>query len=505
MNAAFSFFVVGLFLSACGGSTKSNLKGDIITELEEPATSKNVSENPDSVEDTKPISRDLPSEIAFINDPPPTIKMVNPFFRIEKDKIKAVRFSFGGDWGDRECTVDDRDFDGTHCGETSKLSPGPHVLRVVFCSDIGCRGFGPSYRSYLKFSAKPREEITIDLQKLALDKGQPLTRKGVARKSDSACVRAMEELFLVNTCTAKGYREFDTALTPVQKSCQGLLEKEDALLIRAALWTSIRLEPQRCYTPKEIERMPGFLTSWYVSKGFWPKGTIRNQDSSWAWARTPKKDLLEFGRPISLSDVKGQVQIFRDRQIVVDELIDVSLDSKKHLPRLLESSRKTKFDFNPSTPAGHRNYGLSKLAEWNDTVMKHKGVSAILANGSQHKGANGEQRFMVCGTNETRSLLRAFLADNEITKKEWNTVLSWVKHTDKDTSLSSCDSILNPDDKSSISISTRLEEFAALDCDPKRDKEVRGRTISRVFRSWEQIPRKIRVPVMRKFKHCIAF
>lgn len=348
-----------------------------------------------------------------------------------------------------------------------------------------------------------RERVIIDLAKEGA-----VTRKDLAKEKPSPCVAAIEDAIYENTCRAEGVKRLGQKLDKLHQTCAASWSKNTDLLLEMATWQAAYVYPERCYYNDEIKKMPDFLTSWSVGDNFWPKGTLKSLVSSWSWARQPEEDLFSkySGQPFR-DKVKQWVNVWAERQTVVDQLVDVALNPKMGIPAATAASAQAKFDMNPTTPAGHRNFGLSVLAQWNPEIAKDPAVAKVLAQGAskagQAKGGNVHCGLMPESTN----LVEAMIADQEISPDDWAAIQGFLKRTPKDATMRGCRSVIDARLKG-VATTVRFATFAFYDCAKGRDEEQRGKTISSMIdpaMSPELIPPPERVKLLKKFRDCIAY
>jgi len=495
----------------------------------------------------------IPTDYQKINSPPPEVVFANPFGMAGGKKINGVSYSFNGGWRDFKCSSDDRDSDGKSCGEPVQIQPGPHVLHVILCTSGGCGGLGDAWRWNLRFNVGLRERVTVDLGKLAATVkggkgiGQTIETRGdagviarvqMAKPIDSSpCVKAIEAAIFVDTCRASGFAELRSRVVDMHRICAQSWSRNTDLLHELVLWDVAHLTPQRCYKPEELKKLPRFLTEWSFDRTFWPSGTIEDGVSSWSWARsTGKVDLFaKFSGEEFRKRILKQIDIWRGRQLVIDQLIDVVLDPKRGLPVILAASEKAKFSMNPVRPAGHRNFGLSVLAQNFPEVANDPRVSALLAKSvlnsdGDAKGSTRSPRESASGSTEdaseensatppgaggkihcafnpeARRLIGAFLADKSLTIDEWRAIVGFMQRTPRNASMRECGSAAWQEIKGPVSQEQRLRDVARYDCDSKRDEEVRGKTLSELVRDdYTATPAPLRIKMLNAFPDCIAF
>ena len=116
-------------------------------------------------------------------------------------------------------------------------------------------------------------------------------------------------------------------------------------------------------------------------------------------------------------NMRQWLNVWAERQEVVDQLIDTALNPKQGIPVILGAMAKAKFDMNPSKPAGHRAFGLSVLARSNDDVGKDPRVSKALAQSAAKPSEAAAGGKVHCGLSpEVDNLMKAMLSDRKSTR-----------------------------------------------------------------------------------------
>jgi hypothetical protein len=464
----------------------------------------------------------VPQDYQKLNSPPPQVVLLNPFPKIEGNQVNGVKFSFNGGWVENQCSTDDRNGNRKVCGKPIEVQPGPQVLHIVMCTRADCMAFGKAWTAHLKFNVGLRERVGVDLSRLAVSKTEAedqkaIIRQALTKKKPSDCVESIEKAMYVNTCSAGGVRELKNKVTTMHKTCSKSWSKNTDLLHELVLWEAAYVSPRRCFLPDELKKLPPFLVDWAVDDGFWPPGTIENNISSWTWARGDDFDGALF-RNYSGEDFRKrvirQISNWYERQVVVDQLINAVLDPKKHLSELLTASSAKKFSMNPQEPAGHRNFGLSILAGHNREIGKDSRVAALLAKsalGVESKGNAGavsdEVEKLHCAFNpEADRLIESFLADDKVSRTEWQAIVGFMSRTPEDKSLRTCGEAAWQRYQGEVTQEQRLIDIAKYDCATGRAVDVRGQTLSTLVREdYTATPAQLRIKMLNQYPDCIAF
>lgn len=447
----------------------------------------------------------VPSDYEAINRPRPELLIVNPFFTLQGQRLRGVRYSVDGSWHEVQCSDEDRSSDGKTCGDAFPLDPGAHVLAAVLCTHPACSAFGKAWNTELRFNVGVRERVTIDLARLVNAKkdDEAITRAQRAAGARSACAQAAEQAFYANTCRAPGIRALRERLAALETACRSSGGGESDPLLRLALWEVVNLDARRCYKSEELRRLPRFLIGWGVEDGFWPPGTIKDGASSWRWARSMSdgRSLSESVGPQLLLRASALMSEWEQRQLVLDQLIDAVLDPARKLTPLLDDALKGAWDLNPTRPVGHRNFLLSKLAGSDPRFGADPRLRALLA-----RGGAGDSKVHCAYKPEVTSLMRSYLADRTLSPEEWTAVAGFLSRTPTDASLDACLDAFRQSAASPVSQEERLSALAEADCAPSREAKVRGTTLSFVLDpDHNAAPRPLRVQLMRKYADCVAF
>ena len=190
-----------------------------------------------------------------------------------------------------------------------------------------------------------------------------------------------------------------------------------------------------------------------------------------------------------------------ERQVVVDQLIRAVLDPGKNLEPLIEAAADSKWDLNPTTPAGHRAFALSKLASLSPRFRDNPKLKTLLAHGG------AEDAKVHCAyLPEVSTLMQSYLSDNEISQDEWKAVVGFMRRTPPEGSLQKCAGAFWESRKSPVSLEERLIALGYADCAANRADKVRGKTLSDILRTdASAVPKPLRLKMMHKFADCVAF
>lgn len=444
----------------------------------------------------------IPSDYERINHPSATLTLINPYISIKGKSIKGLKYRLDGQWTEQSCSKEDRNSDGKICGRELPISPGPHIISVLLCTRGDCMRFGDAWESQTKFTVSPREQITLDVKKLIeAEKGadeSAFSRKAIPAKL-SACGQALEKSLFINTCLASGVKDLGDKLAELHNTCGSTWNSDTDLLLSMALWGNSYLDPERCYTPEEIKKLPRFMVSYWTGKP-WPPGTIRAYESSWSWARDAEEELLLHkytGEDLRTKAAK-LIETWHNRQIVIDQLINAILEPDKKLDALLEAAKNAPWNVNPSTPEGHRGYVMTLIGK-NEPFSKHKEFQALL---SQKVG--GDSKMHCNYKPEIVHTMENLTGDLGLSESGWNSVKEFIKRTPTDESLRGCDRAFFSEIKSSVSLVERLRFLATEDCSNKRDKEVRGDTIKYLAQpDLLLVPEGLKETIRKEFSSCV--
>jgi len=459
----------------------------------------------------------IPSNYEKINNPPPELVIANPYQTIDGKQINGVKFSMNDSWREEACSRNDRTGDDKTCGKALQAEPGAHIVGVVMCTDANCHGRGDAWQWRFKIHLGIRERVSLDLAKLAKHKKWPteakeiealLTRTPLQGEKPSACVRAIEQAFYVDTCRASGFRELHGRIRQMDQICAKSWSEHTDMLFALAMWNAAYTHPKRCFP--DVKRISPFLLEWYVDRNFWPAGTIENRDSSWAWARSAGRDdeLWKHSGAEFRKRVLALLRRWHDRQVVVDQLIDAVTEPEEKLTPLLSAVARGKgFDMNPAEIDGHRNFALAVFASSDRRIEKDKRVAEVIAHKIATGGATSGKKQVHCGLEPEASLLAgAFTSDNTVSRKQWDAALILMRNTPNSESMHRCRALAEASMQSPVSLEERLMSLAKIDCAKNRQDDVRGSTLNAILeRGWrsQEAPVEIAAKVMKANSDCV--
>jgi hypothetical protein len=446
----------------------------------------------------------IPQSYQAINRPAPELILQSPFFAMGGEQIHGVRYSLDGGWSEAGCSTEDRNGDGRTCGQPLTVDPGPHVLAVVLCTRADCTAFGKAWHVETRFSVGLRERVTIDLARLSTvrDDAQAMSRQILGQARPDPCVSAVEQAFYANTCRADGVAAFKQKLVAMDQVCRSTWSPDTDLLLQFVLWEMQTLDSHRCYKAEELKRLPEVLTGGGVSEGFWPPGTIAHGSTSWRWARQADRDpFARLAGEALRRRVLALVDELRERQLVVDQLVDAYLDPARRLAPLVDAAVATAWSLNPVQPVGHRLFLLSRLPGPGDRFRSDPRLKAYLA-----RGGGADTRVHCAYYPEIRNLVNAYADDKVLSPEEWQAVLGFLARTPADQSFHDCARLFRQEIGGPIPLETRLEALGKADCAKGRDPKVQGTTLSSlVDPDHHAVPREVRLKLMRAFDDCVAF